>query len=134
MLAMTIGKAAALAGVSVATVRYYEEIGLLSAAPRTASNRRTFDETDVQRLAFIRHGRELGFRIDAIRQLLALAGLPDAPCEQADEIARTRLAEIESKIARLGALRRELRHMIEQGRHGSIRECRVIEVLADHDD
>ena len=131
---MAIGKAAELAGVKVPTIRYYEAIGLLPTAPRTDSNRRTYDEADVRRLRFIRHARELGFDVDAIRQLLALAGLPETPCGEADEIARARLLEIEGKIARLGALRQELQGMIESGNHGFIRECRVIEVLAGNDE
>lgn len=129
-----IGTVATLTGVKVPTIRYYEEIGLLPAPPRTNSNRRTYSEVHVRRLKFIRHARELGFDLDAIRQLLALAGLPDEPCAEADDIARARLVEVEAKLARLTALRRELRAMIESGTHGRIRECRVIEVLADHDE
>lgn len=127
---MAIGRVAELTGVKVPTIRYYEEIQLLPTPPRTDSNRRTYDAADVRRLSFIRHARDLGFDIDAIRQLLALAGLPEEPCERADEIARTRLAEVEGKLARLTALRAELEGMIERGSHGRIRECRVIEVLA----
>lgn len=131
---MPIGRVADLTGVKVPTIRYYEEIGLLPAPPRTDSNRRTYSEADVRRLKFVRHARELGFDIDAIRQLLALAGLPEEPCEEADQIARSRLDEVEGKIARLSALRKELQEMIDNDNHGVIRECRVIEVLAGHDD
>lgn len=128
---LSIGAAAKLTGIKVPTIRYYEEIGLLPAPPRTDSNRRTYSEEDVRRLKFVRHARELGFNLDAIRQLLALAGLPEEPCAEADGIARARLAEVENKIARLTALREELQAMIEQGTHGLIRECRIIEVLAN---
>ena len=128
---LSIGAAAKRTGIKVATIRYYEEIGLLPAPPRTDSNRRTYSEEDVRRLKFVRHARELGFNLDAIRQLLALAGFPEEPCAEADEIARARLVEVEGKIARLTALRAELQGMIEQGTHGLIRECRIIEVLAN---
>lgn len=131
---MPIGRVADLTGVKVPTIRYYEQIGLLPAPPRTDSNRRTYSKADVSRLKFVRHARELGFDIDAIRQLLALTGLPEEPCEEADQIARSRLDEVEGKIARLSALRRELQGMIDNDNHGVIRECRVIEVLAGHDD
>ena len=73
---VSIGEASRSSGVKVPTIRYYEQIGLLPAPPRTESNRRTFDARDLRRLAFIRHARELGFEIDAIRTLLTLAGRP----------------------------------------------------------
>lgn len=128
---LPIGEVAELVGMKVATIRYYEEIGLLPHPLRTGSNRRTYNEDDVRRLKFVRHARALGFDIDAIRQLLALARSPEEPCADADEIARSHLREVEAKIARLTALREELWAMIEQGAHGIIRECRVIEVLAN---
>ena len=131
---MSIGTASKLAGVKVPTIRYYEGIGLLPAPPRTDGNRRTFDAADVQRLTFIRHARELGFDLDAIRRFLALAGRPEQPCAEADAIARAHLADIESRIARLVALRDELRAMVERGAHGHVAECRVLEVLDDHDE
>jgi DNA-binding transcriptional MerR regulator len=130
---LTIGSVAELAGIKIATIRYYEEIGLLPQAPRTVSNRRSYTAEDVRRLKFVRHARELGFDINAIRQLLALARQPEEPCADADEIARSHLREVDAKIVRLSALRKELQTMIGQGAHGLIRECRVIEVLAGED-
>lgn len=129
---LTIGALAAQTGVKVPTIRYYESIGLLPEPPRTDSNRRTYDDAAARRLRFIRHARELGFEVDAIRQLLSLADDPGQPCAQADALARTHLADIESKIARLEALRAEVRQMVEQCAHGQVRTCHVIEVLADH--
>jgi DNA-binding transcriptional MerR regulator len=130
---ISIGKAGELTRVKVPTIRYYEDIGLLPVPPRTNSNRRMYNEGDIRRIKFIRHARELGFRLEAIRQLLAIAGLPDEPCDEADEIARARLADIKDRIIRLTALRQELEEMIETDAHGIIRNCRVIEVLAGHD-
>lgn len=131
---MRIGEVARSTGVKVSTIRFYEQIGLLKKAPRTDSNRRTYDPGDVRRLRFIRHARELGFDIDAIRELILLAAHPEEPCERADEIARSRLDEVKRKLARLDRLKGELSAMVVDGRHGSIRECRVIEVLAGDDD
>lgn len=128
-----IGTLARRAGVKVPTIRYYEQIGLMPPAPRTVSNRRLYGQEDVQRLAFIRHGRDLGFEIDEIRQLIALADEPGHPCAEADAIARRHLADIDAKIARLTAMRGEIARMVEHGPHGAIASCRVIEVLADHD-
>jgi DNA-binding transcriptional MerR regulator len=132
MKEMTIGGAARASGVKIPTIRYYEQIGLLPAPPRTGSNRRVYDERDLARLAFIRHARDLGFDIEAIRMLLELQGTPDGSCEAVDAIAGERLAEIDRRIASLSALKAELERMIHDSRHGRIAECRIIEVLRDH--
>ncbi|MFT4080932.1 MerR family transcriptional regulator [Rhodomicrobium sp.] len=129
---ISIGEAAKVSGVKVPTIRYYEQIGLLPAPPRTEGNRRTYDQGDLRRLAFIRHARELGFEIDAIRTLLLLHDDPDQPCASADTIARARLVDVEQRIASLAALKVELESMIEGCSHGKVAKCRVIEVLADH--
>lgn len=132
MPSLTIGALATRTGVKIPTIRYYESIGLLPSPPRTESNRRTYDDAAARRLRFIRHARELGFEIDAIRQLLTLADDPGQPCHQADVLARAHLADIDSKIARLQALQAEVRQMVEQCAQGQVRTCHVIEVLADH--
>lgn len=132
MKSLSIGALSDLAGVKVPTIRYYEDIGLIAHAPRTASNRRTYGNEDIRRLRFIRHARDLGFEVEAIRQLLDLASDPNRPCSVADAIARRHLADIDEKIARLSALKSEVARMIENCSHGSIGECRVIKVLADH--
>jgi DNA-binding transcriptional MerR regulator len=127
-----IGQLARLTGVKVPTVRYYEQIGLLPTPPRTDGNRRLYTAADTRRLIFIRHARELGFAIDAIRTLLTLQDDPDQPCAGADTIARVRLREVEQRIAGLQALKIELKRMVEGCSHGHVAECHVIEVLADH--
>jgi DNA-binding transcriptional MerR regulator len=127
-----IGEAARHSRVKVPTIRYYEQIGLLPAPPRSGGNRRQYDADDLRRLTFIRHARELGFEIDAIRTLLALQDQPSQSCATADEIARARLAEVQQRIASLTALKAELERMVASCAHGSVDQCRVIEILADH--
>lgn len=73
MKSLPIGALSQQTGVKVPTIRYYEGVGLLPAPDRTESNRRTYGPDAVSRLRFIRHARELGFEVDAIRQLPALA-------------------------------------------------------------
>lgn len=127
-----IGEAARYSGVKVPTIRYYEQIGLLPAPPRNEGNRRHYGEGDLRRLAFIRHARELGFEIEAIRTLLTLQDNPSQPCATADSIAKARLTEVEQRIRSLTALKAELELMVEGCIHGHVATCRVIEVLADH--
>lgn len=128
--AIPIGALARETGVKVPTIRYYEEIGLLPAPPRSGSNRRLYAAADAARLGFIRHARDLGFGLDAIRTLLALQERPEQSCDEADSIARARLAEVEDKIAWLNALKAELDRMLENCARGKIATCQVIEALA----
>lgn len=127
---LAIGELSAASGVKVPTIRYYESVGLIPAPSRTTGNRRTYTPRDVERLCFIRHARELGFEIDAIRQLLALSEQPHQSCLAVDAIASTQLAAIESRIKRLTALKRELEAMIRSCARGKIAECKILETLS----
>ncbi len=129
---LTIGKLGQAAGVKVPTIRYYEQIGLLPEAERSAGNQRLYSRKALDRLTFVRHARELGFTLDAIRDLLSLSDNPDQPCAAADAIAKAQLAEIEKRLARLASLKVELNRMVAQCAGGRIADCRVIEVLSDH--
>jgi len=132
MKPLAIGTLSRESGVKVPTIRFYEQIGLLPVPPRTESNRRTYGPEDVRRLRFIRHARELGFEVEDIRTLLALAAEPQASCHRADSIAQRHLADIDRRLAQLTALRSELQRMVDECGHGRVCDCRVIEVLADH--
>ena len=127
-----IGVLAKRAATKVQTIRFYEQEGLMPQPARSDGGQRRYTAAHADRLAFIRHARELGFPLDAIRELLKLVDKPDQPCEQVDRVARDVLADVEAKIARLESLRGELRRMVRQCRHGRVSDCRVIKVLADH--
>lgn len=131
-VSVPIGEAARATGVKVPTIRYYEEVGLLPEPPRTDGNRRLYSNRHLKRLMFIRHARELGFEVEAIRTLLSLQDEPEKPCCAADSIAQIRLRDVNDRIAKLMALKVELERMVHGCSHGTVAECRVIEVLADH--
>ena len=114
------------------TIRYYEQVGLMPSPPRTDGQQRRYGDAEVARLNFIRHARELGFEVDAIRELLAMSAQPEESCAEVDRLARRHLAEVEQRITRLIALRTELQRMVTECGHGRVGECRVIQVLADH--
>jgi DNA-binding transcriptional MerR regulator len=130
-MAFSIGELARRADVKVPTIRYYEQIGLMPETLRTEGQQRRYGQPAVARLAFIRHARELGFEVDAIRTLLSLQDKPDHSCAQADHIAKERLKEVDQRIASLKALRKELQKMVEECAQGRVGDCRVIETLAD---
>ncbi len=129
---LSIGDLSRRTATKVQTIRYYEQIGLMHEAERSAGGQRRYTEADLERLAFIRHARELGFPLDAVRELLDLADNPKRPCDEADAIARRQLVRVEQRIQRLEALRAELSRMLEECSGGRVSDCRVIEVLRDH--
>jgi MerR family transcriptional regulator, mercuric resistance operon regulatory protein len=104
MQSFTIGRLAATTGVNVETVRYYERIGLMPPPARTANGHRVYEQPHVRRLAFIRRARELGFSIEQIRALLALAEPSRASCAEVREIAQTHLDEVRAKLSDLARL------------------------------
>ena len=106
---MRIQEAASQSGVSAATIRYYEQIGLLDSVSRTASGYRVFTEHDIRVLVFLRKARDLGFSLDECRELLGLVSAADrrSPTftRKTRKLAAKRLSEIDEQIEELGRKR-----------------------------
>ncbi|MBD9485323.1 MerR family DNA-binding protein [Pseudomonas sp. PDM14] len=125
---LTIGALSRDSGVNLETIRFYERSGLLPAPARSASGYRHYEEVDVRRLRFIRRGRELGFSLDEIRNLLDLAAHPQSPCDAADRMAREHLDAIETRIRDLLSMQAELRKLADC-HSGHAEHCRLLEAL-----
>jgi DNA-binding transcriptional MerR regulator len=125
-----IGDLARQTGVKPETIRYYEGEGLLPAPARTAANYRAFGAAHLARLSFIRRSRELGFTLDEVRELLDLADCADRPCHTADALAAAHLQRVERKIADLMLLQAELSRVLSSCSHGTVADCRIIELLS----
>ena len=93
---------------------------------------RRYGEDAVKRLTFIRHARDFGFSVNAVRELLTLSDQPHMPCQDVDTIARHHLEKVELRLQRLLALREELKRMVNQCAGGNVENCHIIEVLSDH--
>ena len=104
----SIGDLARATGVKPTTIRWYEAEGWLPPPARTEGGHRSYGDTHLRRLGFIRHARELGFSMEDIRSLLALADRPGADCSAAHAIAMAHIAEVDARMKRLEALRSEL--------------------------
>lgn len=129
----TIGTLSKRTGVNIETIRYYERTGLIDAPPRTASQRRLFDDNVVRRLLFIRHARALGFDVPTIRALLTLQCSPEASCDDVTRLAKDQLVAVQTRIARLQVLKAELSRLIRHCAGGKMAECRIIEALTAHE-
>ncbi len=131
--AIPIGGLAERTGVKVETIRYYEQVKLLPPPERSYGNQRRYTRRHLERLAFIKHARDLGFSVDSIRTLLNLSDSPDMACDDAHRTAAKHLSEVRGKIARLKSLEAELERIAASCSGGtSVRHCAVIESLAEH--
>ena len=123
---MKIGEVARAAGLPVKTVRYYADIGLVVPDGRRESGYRQYSETELAKLVFVRRARAFGFSVDDVRELLGL--YEDRARSSADvkRIASAKLAEIETRLRELLALRHELTGLVEAC-HGDDRpDCPIL--------
>ena len=127
---MRIGELARRTGVKVETIRWYEKAGLIDPPDRSAGNYRDYGAAALARLSFIRRGRDLGFPLEQIAGLMALARESGADCGEVDVIARDHLAAVDRKIADLKALRRELAAIVDSCAGGGIATCTILDALA----
>lgn len=129
----SIGELATQAGCTAEAVRFYEREGVLPAPARTGEGRyRRYTADDVERVRFLKRARDLGFSLDEVRDLMALAASdPSRPCGEVDALARAHLAQVEAKLAQLMSLRNELRQVIDACRGGvRIADCRILGALS----
>lgn len=125
---LTIGKLSDQTGVKIETIRYYERIDLMPQPPRKESGHRVYGDAHVQRLRFIKRGRELGFSLDSIRGLI---GLEDSKptCAQVYDISTEHLGEIRKKIADLKKLEKLLSSMAKKCDQNETPDCAIIKGL-----
>jgi MerR family copper efflux transcriptional regulator len=132
--ALNIGGAAKRSGVSAKMIRYYESIGLVTPADRTASNYRTYDARAVTRLRFIQRARSLGFSIDDIQHLLALWADRDRSSAEVKALALDHIAELETRIAALRRMQGALTQLAERCHGDDHPDCPIIDDLAGEGD
>jgi DNA-binding transcriptional MerR regulator len=113
MCAQSIGQLSRLTRTPVATIRYYEEIGLLPPAERGRGGQRQFGPQDVVRVQFIRGRRALGFSLADVRILLGSAGPGSAACADARQAAEAQLVAVRDKLAELRQIEADLLGQIE---------------------
>jgi Cu(I)-responsive transcriptional regulator len=127
---MDIGRASKASGVSVKMIRHYEAIGLLPKVARTFANYRVYGSNDVHLLRFIRRGRDLGFSMDEIKELLGLWQNKSRSSAAVKKIAGRHIEELRSRIRELESMVGTLEHLSHHC-HGDHRpECPILEDLA----
>lgn len=110
---MNIGEAARASGVSAKMIRYYEDIGLIPPAARTAAGYRAYSENDVHRLTFVRRARDLGFPVREIGDLLSLWSDRSRHSADVKRIATAHIADLHQKIDELRQMADTLQTLVD---------------------
>jgi MerR family mercuric resistance operon transcriptional regulator len=127
----SIGVLSAETSVNIETIRYYEKIGLIPAPPRTQARQRMYDSAHLKRLIFIRRGRELGFSLDQIRELLGLVPGHDLTCAEVKAMTEEHVADIRRRVKDLRKLERVLTHLAAKCSGNDVPDCPVLDALSD---
>ncbi len=129
MTGFTIGVMARRSGCKVETIRYYERIGLMPAVARSAGGHRLYEAAHLRRLSFIRRCRELGFPLEAVRDLLGLIDGGDFACAEVKALTIAHAGEVRERIADLTRMERVLSDLAAQCDGGDVPDCAVIDAL-----
>lgn len=129
-----IGELARQAGVRVANIRYYEQIGMMPKAGRGRGGQRLYGESDLKQLRFVKNCRELGYPLKQVRALVHLSETERRTCNEARDLAAEQLAIVRRRLTELRALEAELDKQVldcDSGCfNGPAPECSIFESLS----
>jgi DNA-binding transcriptional MerR regulator len=108
MAALLIGELATRTGLTPATIRYYESLGLLSRPARSEAGYRRYSEHTLDEIGFIKKAQGLGFTLEEVHEIVGLSRRGVAPCTHVLEISKRHLAAVEERIAQYIRFRDEL--------------------------
>ncbi len=127
---VAIGVAARLSKVSAKMVRHYELLGLLAPVARTDSGYRQYGEADVRTLQFIKRGRDLGFSMVEIAELVGLWHNRKRASASVKRIAQKHVSDLTQRIEAMQAMQRTLADLLHHC-HGDERpDCPILDDLA----
>lgn len=117
MTAFSISEVARQTGLRPSAIRYYEQVGILPAAPRVAGQRR-YDTSVVQRLAVLRRAQEVGFSLGEIRELFG--GFRGAAWKT---VAARKLRELDLEMERIQRMKQRLQNLHDRCACASVEQC-----------
>jgi len=128
---MNIGEAARSSGVSAKTIRYYEAVGLIATAHRSAGGYRVYTQADIFMLRFIKRARDLGFSIERIRRLLDLWQDKSRASRDVKKLALDHIADIATKIAAISTVRDAVQELADKCDGDDRPECPILRDLEE---
>ena len=128
---MNISQAAKLTGLSAKQIRDYEKLGLLKAGTRTLSGYRYYEESDLARLRFIRHSRDVGFSLQQIAQLLELQDIPHRNSREVKQLTAKHIETLNAQIHALQKMVAELQRWHDNCQGNDCPECSILAGLSE---
>lgn len=127
---MRIGDLAESTGTAVETIRFYEREGLIPAARRADNNYRMYTAAHAERLAFIRHCRNLDMTLDEIRTLLRLRDAPLQDCGEVNALLDEHIGHVTHRIRELRTLQKDLKALRARcGTPHAMEQCGILNEL-----
>lgn len=127
---MNIGQAARQSGLTAKMIRYYESIGLLSAAHRSDSGYRLYQTDDLHTLGFIKRARDMGFSLEEVARLLTLWQDRARASADVKALAKAHVDDLDRRIDELTALRDSLQHLVSHCQGDERPDCPILANLA----
>ena len=128
---MNIGKAAKLSGLTVKTVRYYSDIGIIKPNVVVDTGYRDFSEPDLAKLQFVAKARKFDFSLDDCRELLALYENTERSSKEVKALTLEKIAEIDTKLTELNMLRDQLSTLASACQGDDRPDCPILDALSD---
>ena len=127
---MQIGEAARRAGLTVKTVRYYANIGLVTPQQDAETGYRLYDPADVAKLQFVGKARRFDFSVEECRELLGLYEDLNRPSREVKALTMKKVAEIDSRLAELQSLREQLSGLAASCDGDHRPDCPILDALS----
>ena len=128
---LNIGKAAKLSNLTVKTVRYYADIGLVSPVKNSKTGNRDFSEDDVARLQFVSKARKFNFTIQECEELLSLYSDKDRSSREVKSLTLEKISEIDAKLFELKELRQQLSFLANNCQGNDRPDCPILDALSE---
>ena len=128
---MNIGKAASLSGLTVKTVRYYSDIGIIKPDVDTNTGYRDFSEPDLAKLQFVAKARKFDFSLADCRELLALYENTERSSKEVKALTLEKIEEIDIKLTELNMLREQLSTLASACQGDARPDCPILDALSD---
>ena len=128
---MNIGKAATLSGLTVKTVRYYSDIGIITPRIHSQSGYRDFSDSDLAKLQVLAKARKFDFSLDECRELLALYENTERSSKEVKALTLEKIAEIDTKLSELHMLKDQLSRLASTCQGDDRPNCPILEALSD---
>ena len=127
---MNIGLASKLSGLTIKTVRYYADIGIVNPSRNSKTGYRSYSPDDVAKLQFIRKARQFNFSIDECRELLSLYQDKNRSSKEVKRLTTEKIVEIDTKLKELNSLRDQLKHLVSSCQGNDRPDCPILDALA----